>query len=245
MQYRLAGEDASFTIDFKVDGEFVVPSASSLFLTVRDNSGIPYPGLYKTALADVSTTSMQINVDSVVQSISTSYSLRYITVHYAYGGKKYTVDIPYTVYAFVPVTVTTDDIRALFGAEYRELPDSDIDVLFSYFTLVKEYGTTFEDAFADAVACHSANEALRYAVGLRQLPQMRSRLLSRERNDTSEFERQKIDFDKLKEEFETRFELEIGKTFDLMNSTEMASIAAGALYSSFIVSTPTDPVTNT
>ena len=243
MEYRFAGENATFTIDFTVDGEYVVPDESSLFLTVRDSSGIPYPGLNKASLADVTTTSTEVEIDSVVQSTDDDYALRYLTVYFKYLTRQYQVDVPFTVHQFIPLGVSKENIRDLFGAEYRELPDSDIDLYLNYFIMVKEYGETFKLAFSTALAVHNVNLALSYFTALSLIPQMRSRLLSRERNDTSEFERFKINFDALKLEFEARLQAELTKTFELMGSTEYASVGAGALYSSFIVSTPTDPFT--
>lgn len=243
MEYRFAGEPATFTIDFMVDGEYVVPDESSLKYTVRDTSGIPYPGMSKASLPDITSTSTQVEVDYVVQSTEDPYTFRYLTVYFKYLGKQYQVDVPYTVHQFIPLITSRENVRDLFGAEHRELPDSDIDLYMNYFLMVKQYGETFKNAFVNTAAAPHANLALNYFTAIGLIPQMRSRLLSRERNDTSEFERFKIDFETMKFEFEAALQSELSKTFAAMESTAYSSLGSAALYSSFVVSTPTDPFT--
>lgn len=240
MQYRLLGEPATFTIDFKVDGEFVVPDESSVFLRVRDGQGLPYPQYDKVLLAGVSSTTTQVEIEASVQTGLDSFMTRILTVYFDYQGREYSVNIPYVVYSFVPLTVTEDNVRSLVGAEYREIPDSDIDIIGRYRILVQLHGSTFTDALRNDSISNRANLALAYFTALSLIPQLRSRLLSRERNDTSEFERFKVDFDKLEAMLIAQFQSEMAAVLDL------SGVSGGSTdYSLMIVTTPTDPVTNT
>lgn len=244
MEYRVAGEEATFTIDFKVDGEFAIPDASSVFLTVRDSGGITYPGYNRQAISGVTTSSIEVQVDAIVQYLEESRSPRFLTVYYSVNSKPYQVDIPYVVHQFVRATITKQSVRDLFGAEYAELPDPAVDIISAYFSLLAEYGTTMSSAFSSSAAHTEANSALRYYTAWTLAPQMPSRLLARERNDTSEFQRSKIDFDKLEQSLYASFQLHLQKTFTLMGSTELSDEIASVDYPIFVVTTPTDPVTN-
>jgi hypothetical protein len=244
MEYRLAGEEATFTIDFKVDGEFAIPDDSSVFLTVRDSSGITYPSYNKQSLSGTTTSTIQVPVDAVVQYLEDNRSPRFLTVYYKVASKQYQIDIPYVVHQFVKSTVTKAEVRDLFGAEYSELPDSAIDIISSHFSMLEEYGSTLSSAFTLPAAYTTANSALRYYTAYLLAPQMPARLLTRERNDTSEFQRSKVDFEKLEQSLYSMFQLELQKTFTLMGSTELDSSTALLDYPIFVVTTPTDPVTN-
>lgn len=240
MIYRLAGQPATLTLDFKVDGEFVVPDESSVFITIRGSDGSVFSGYESTAISSINTSTYEVEIADTVQSISEEFEPRWVQVDYKYAGKSYKLSLTYKVHSFIPITVTEKDVRNLFGAEYRELPDEDIDILAQYGYLSEVYGEPFQTAFSNTAAAHRANQALALGTALELCSQMRSRLLNRERNDTSEFERFTLDFDQLEMDLRSKFSTQIRMAIELAGGT----FSSGeALYESFIVTSPTDPFT--
>lgn len=240
MLYRLAGQPATFTIDFKVDGEFVVPDESSVTLTVL-KGGVPETGYDATSLA-VSTSTIEVEIAASVQTISQEFEPRWCRVNFKYANRSYEIHQPYKVHSFIAITATPEDVRNAFGGEYREIPDDDIDILKNYIYLSRVYGEPFRNAFEDAAASSSVNDALVLYTALEMFPQIRSRLLSRERNDTSEFERFKIDFEQLRLDLTTRFTTQLALAIEIVGGVVDT---VGATYPSFAVTTPTDPFTGT
>ena len=240
MLYRLAGQPATFTIDFNIDGEFVVPDESSVTLTVL-KAGVPYPD-YTSLPVEVSTSTIEIEINASVQTISEEFETRWYRFDFKYGGRTYHMYQPYKVHSFVAVTATAEDVRNAFGGEYREIPDDDIDVLKNYIYLSHLYGEPFRNAFDNVAASHHVNEALVAYTALDMFPQVRSRLLSRERNDTSEFERFKIDFELLRSDLNTKFTSSLQIALEIVGGDTGAT---GALYTSFVVTAPADPFTGT
>lgn len=244
MIYKVKGEDAIFTIDFKVDGEFAIPDVNSVWVSVRDNTLINYPAYNHQLIIGITTSSYELVVDSIVQASSDVQSLRFVTVEYKVAGKTYLNRFSYSVIDFLPYTITEEDVRNVFGAEYREIPDSVFDIPFQYFKLNRDYGVSFKDAYLDSVAYAHANNALKYASALAVVISTPQRILKRERtSDTSEFERQKIDFTLLEAQMTAAFTREVALTLEAMGGTDTS--ATSAEYPIFIVSTPTDVITNT
>lgn len=244
MIYKVKGANAIFTIDFKVDGEFVIPELDSVYLTVRDSSLISYPSYNNQPLPGITTSSYQLSVDSIVQTTSEETTLRFVQLKFTSNGVVHSQNFSYTVTDFLPITVSAEDVRNIFGAEYREIPDDSFDIPFQYFRLNRKYGALFKSAYLDAVGSQHANRVLAYACALSLIISAPTRILKRERtSDSSEFERQRVDFTALEAKITSMMSQEVVLTLEAMGSTE--SVSASQEHSLFVLTSPVDVITNT
>lgn len=233
MGWRVKDEDQSFVVNFMVDGEFVIPDAGSVKLSLRDHTGLLL--LNRVAMPDPSSTTQVVQITANYNTVNSGeYQARFGTLDFTYEGKPLQAKFQYNLCSFIPLQVTENDVRALFGAEYNELPDESIDLYRAYFDLVGEYGSSFSDALSSTESLH-ANQAVSCKAALNVMSSAQGRMLVRERNDTSEFQRGKLDFDRLRKDVEA-----------LMNSA-LSNISALSYdlstYALFVVTTPTDAIT--
>lgn len=134
-----ADEDVTLSIDYVVDGEFVIPTAA--WAVVRDHLGVVIPGLEAVNLATSSTTaSLTILAANNAVASGMDFSNRYISVFFNHGGAQYRRELSYRLHPFVPMTVTHDDVRRELGLGTDELPDRDINIYGAYLALKDEYG---------------------------------------------------------------------------------------------------------
>lgn len=153
-----AGENVTLNFDFKVDGEFVVPTSASY--TLRNHLGVTVgstvnlTGLTTTASIQIAAINNQLGVGAL-------YENRYVLVTFVHNGRSHTLVQPYKITAFAPIAATKDDVRRLTGLAVNELPDDDIDLLSAYFQLFDAYGTGFSTQLvATTYKGRVANEAI-------------------------------------------------------------------------------------
>lgn len=106
----------------------------------------------------------------------------------------------YRLEAFLPLGVSEEGVRRKLGLEPHELPDEAIDLVAAYGSFRNTVGTNplllveTLGGYNALVAC-DAVEAL---AALALLPTMAIRIASKESSGTSQYQRQKIDWDQLK-----------------------------------------------
>lgn len=233
MEWRLKDTAQSFICNFMVDGEFVIPDANSIAVTLRDGLGAV---LDNQSLPSLSTSTI-VQIDTEFNAIGTDdFQRRFISIDFIVNGNPHTNTFSYLITSFLPLACTKDEVRSLYGVDVKELPDTDIDLYEAYFNLKASYGELFSDALlTSSLISIQANNAVKYLAALTCMPGMKSRMMLTEKNDTTSFTRQSIDYDLLKRQFEAGMDKAIGAIDTLTSIVPEVPL--------FIVTAPTDPIT--
>ena len=227
-----AGENVTLNFDFKVDGEFVVPTSASY--TLRNHAGLAVGGAVNlTGL----TTSRSIEIAASNNTLANGalYENRYVLVTFVHNGRSHTVVQPYKITSFVPIAATPTDVRRLTGLAENELPDAEIDILSAYFQLFDSFGTDFSGQLtATTFKNRQANEAIALQAAVDVAVSFPLRVPVSARSEDSQFARvATLDFAAM--ELELRRKLQQALTAVI--SVEETTVEV------FSVATPTDPVT--
>lgn len=228
-----AGENVSLSFDFKVDGEFVVPTSASYL--VRDHLG---NALVATTSLTGLTTSATVQILAASNALGSGalYENRYVLVNFIYAGKSHSMVQPYKISAFVPISAVPADVRRLTGLAENELPDQDIDLPTAYFQLLSSFGTDFTTALAATTALgQSAHEAVALQAAINVVSSFPLRVAQSVKAEDQQFTRAlNIDWGGI--EAELRRKLQQTMTSIVTSTTE-------TLLDIFSVSVPTDPFT--
>jgi hypothetical protein len=194
MRYEVAGRDVTVTVRFMVDGDFVVPDASSVTYTLRGNDGLPVAGQTDVAVGTTdSQTETNITIAAVRNGKAKDFENRFVTVEFKVAGQAYSATTAYRLIDWLGVTVTGDDVRSFIGLDSHELADAELDLHASYYEIKKQLGgTVFDDALtAGDDKTLGANRAVLCHQVLRLVPSLRLRTVQREATDTASFDRYK------------------------------------------------------
>lgn len=227
-----AGESVTLNFDFKVDGEFVVPSSASY--TFRNHLGVETGS--PISLSNLTTSaSIQIPAESNTLGAGALYENRYVLVNFSHGGRSYKLVQPYKITSFVPIVTVPGDVRRLTGLTENELPDAEIDILSAYFQLFDSFGTDFSNQLVSTTFRNrQANEAIALQAAVDVASSFPLRVPVSARSEDSQFSRiANLDF--------TEMHLELRRR---LQQTLTSVIAVDeTLIEVFSVATPTDPVT--
>lgn len=242
MDWRTAGAGTVVAIRFVVDGEFIIPDASSLMLTIRDNAGAIISGYNGVGLSNATTPNYTIPVLAAVNDIdpAVTFETRYVSVAFTYQGLPYTIKHTYRLTPFLPIQKVAEDVRQLIGATYTELPDEAIDLVEAYFKLVTDVGTNFTTALVRsdrAVIC--ANNMIALQAALTTLPGLQSRLMLTETSHNEIYKRHTIDFAVLEENLEQALAAELLA----MTGIVMSTVPSSTVPTIFATSNPVDVIT--
>jgi hypothetical protein len=223
MNWNLPGKDCSIYVEFKKDGEFVIPDPGSLKLTLRDDAGVVITGYDSLALANCLVSSLMITVLAALNTVGTGlpFETRYARIDYTASTEPLHVDVVYRVAPFLPMASEPAEVRALFGARDLELPDSDIDLYSAYFLLLQDYPDAMTGALSSAATSWSANRAIVLTAGLQVIASMPGRLLKEDALNTAKQIRGNIDWEAL----EARLGAELGVVLAKLQAA--ASVAGG------------------
>jgi len=227
-----AGENVTLNFDFKVDGEFVVPSSASWVLRlhngVQDGSAVALTGLTTSA-------SIQIPALKNALTVGSLYENRFVLVSFIHNGRSHTIVQPYKLAAFVPITTVADDVRRLTGLVESELPDADIDILGAYFKLFDAYATDFSNQLvATTYKNRLANEAIALQAAIDVAISFPLRVPQSVKSEDSQFIRtSKIDWGAM----ELSLRRQLQENLTAVISVEETTVDV------FSVSTQTDPFT--
>lgn len=227
-----AGENVTLNFDFKVDGEFVVPTSASYSL--RNHLGLAVGGAVNlTGL----TTSVSIQIPASDNTLGANalYENRYVLVTFVHNGRNHTLVQPYKITAFVPIAATPADVRRLTGLTENELPDAEIDILSAYFQLFDSYGTDFSSHLtATTFKNRQANEAIALQAAIDVASSFPLRVPVSARSEDSQFSRvASLNFAAMELEFRRKLQ----QALTAVISVEETTVDV------FSVSSPTDPVT--
>lgn len=239
MKWFQAGEDLTFDIELVVGGVPTQPDAGSATFSVRDQSGEVIADLGHKALAVPGTTA-SIVVPAVANQLAegSDTESRFVTLSYVAAGQSRQQRASYSLHRFLPLEADCNAVRSLLGVAADELPDDDIELIPAYFELIEANGDTLASAFtATNTKRGFANRALTALAALDAIPSLQLRITQSRQNENASFSRfASVNFERLRQDL--RAELS-----DALNGvTSNTTLVIPTL---FLVSTPTDPVTNT
>lgn len=241
MKYAQSGVACTQALDFLVNGNPVVPTTGSVYLTVQKNDQTVVGTWNRTALTpSTGATNVSVTISSANNTPTLLYELRYLTLEFGYGGKTYFIRDSYALRSVVNFPLSPSEVKGLLAIGDAELPDEDIDVLRAFDQVKEDLGT---DADADTILAAgdlrtpSVIEAVKYRAAITLLDTIELRVFQTEQADNTKYSRfSKIDFQGL------RASLSLTYSNFLKVVTEDTEQAA---YTLATLSFGTDPVTNT
>lgn len=229
-----ANQNVTLTVDFLVDGDFVMPDTATI--TLRDNAGAVIAGWDHIDLTPSGYTSTTVIIPAADNQIAVEkmYESRFAVIDFTVQGTAHQRMISFKLMDFVPMTATPADVRREFGLDESELPDADVDLPSAYFQLTNRFPLVFPAALT--LGTHltlSANLAIVLQAALNLVPSLMFRAGKSFKSEESQFQRNNADFEALRRDLSNRLATE------LATLTETSSVAV----SSLVLSNPTDPVT--
>lgn len=242
--WTLAGEEATVTLDLKVDGQFVLADQGSIAVTIRNNEGVAFEDWNKAPLPDTDKSQVSFMIPASLTFLETSEQMGaiYTLLEWKVDGAPYRIPGVVRLARFTPMQATTEGVRNRLGAGEQEIPDSAIDLYQAYFQLLVLYPDTLPAAMRSSVAaaCLSANNAVELQAALVQLPSLAAKLYQSEAQENTSKTRMKLDVDKLQVSLTAMLDNEL-KT---MEST-MAGTGTTTTVIQLLVVSPTDVITGT
>lgn len=228
-----AGIDVALTVDYLVDGEFVIPT--SALATVRDHAGVPIGSLTDVALSVASTSAvLTIPGTNLTLAPNTAFAHRYIDVRFVYNTRTYHQRMSLKVTNFIPMTVTPEDVRRELGLDNLEVPDSHIDLVTAYLTLNEDYPVAAALLATDFTAI-AANQAIAVKAALALTDSLQFRVAVKAKAEDSSIDRMaEFDVDVIRARLGNR----LASFLDLVEG-----VTAVETVPSIVLSTPTDPIT--
>jgi hypothetical protein len=201
MRNVLAGETASFRVDFVEDGDFFVPDQGSVEWVLRGNDGskVTSPASVTT---DSSTTYITVKIDELANQKDGEVEKRSLVVSYTRNGDPGQIILHYRLVDWLNITITPENVRSWMGITPSELPNGDIDFVRHYFEVKSDLGNQ-ESALDEALKAttrlqYDANMAILYKAVIELVPSVQYRIAQSEQDDVvSQRRMSSLDADKL------------------------------------------------
>lgn len=237
-KWHLKDAACSVQIEFKKDGEFVIPDQNSVLLTIRKGDGSKLTGYDSVPLLGATSTDFLLPITAEMNAVGgDGLDTRFIEVAFTSGGTPLYFRTSYHLGAFLPLVASPADVRTILGLRGLEVRDEEVDLNFAYYALIRSYsGLTTALTAADDRKLY-ANQAvtLKAAIGL--LPALRLRAVKEDTLNNASLIRANVNWDALREDLEG----ELASALANITDTSAATYAAPDLLQ---LSNPTDPVTN-
>jgi hypothetical protein len=201
MRYYEADKDLSLGIDFKVNGEFVVPVLGSVKATLRTQSGAIRPEWNNVVLTTTEeTTSLSVAIPAEDNEIADEMpEARHLSVDFVFNNQQYNIRQSYYLIEWLNISSTTQEVRDYYGLTSREIADEDVSFERLYFTLAKEVGLDdLAELFTNVATNLDANRLLVMMAVRELIPSLQLRLRQSERSDQVQYLRLfRIEFDRI------------------------------------------------
>tara|TARA_R110002072_G_scaffold23791_6_gene81600 strand:+ start:568 stop:1257 length:690 start_codon:yes stop_codon:yes gene_type:complete len=222
-----AGEDATVTVDYIVDGEYVTPDSATYRLLTADGT------VALSGSLPAESTTESVVIPAAQTAIIEEHESRFLKLEFVYASRVYHKMLSISLTGFLPLTGTPDDVRQTMGLDPLELKDEHVDLIGAYFDLRWANGDGFKQGLlAGGPRAISTNRAVVLKAALKicnSLP-MRTHIVVQ--SEDSRVQRSaKIDFDAMRAEIEAQLAEEV-------NVAAGVTIAATTL---FALSNPEDP----
>lgn len=236
MKWQLSNKACTVFVEFKKDGEFVLPDAGSVKLTVRSNSGALL--VNATAVPDPSSTVTTVVISQANNTITAGTTeSRYVLVEFTSGTQPLTFETKYKLTDFLPITAEPQNVRGHLGVRYGELPDSDIDLYEAYYNLLRSNSTLATALVTTDTRAMNANRAIAIACALDLIPSMSTRAAKQDSLNNATLLRQTIDWDAIQLKLQ-------GELAEALAGLSLAVVTTFSVPTMFAVVTPTDVITN-
>lgn len=233
----VSGQGNTVLVEFKKDGEFVIPDPGSIKLTIRSNSGLVVGGYDKQAQVGVLSSTWLLAVPGAVNITNEEREARYIIVDFTSGNYPCSFRVSYRLTAFLPIQVLPQDVRTLLGLREEELKDFEVEIYDAYFALLRSNPALGANLVTGNDATMYANKAIALKAALLVMPSVPLRAAKQDSLNNATLLRATIDYGKLQAELEGQ----LSDALANMGSVTAISYAATPL---LLLTTPVDPITN-
>lgn len=235
--WNLSGQALSLYLEFKKDGEFVQPDPGSLYLTIRNHQGAPISGFNKAIQPNVNGTTLLLNIPDTVNVVSSGRETRFVRMDFTYGGLPLFIETRYKLTSFIPITAMPSDVRNLLGVREKELKDEEVDLYEAYFKLTSVAPALLTALQASDDRSMYANRAIALKAAIDLIPSMPVRTLKEESLNNASAIRASIDWELLAAQLSGQ----LSDSLDLIVENAVVDVSFSPI---FMVTSPTDPVTN-
>lgn len=195
--YALNGDELSYPVRFLVEGDYVVPDADSVKVTLRGQTGNVISGWNRKAIDHEAKSAIKVVIDGSANTTTGGQrEKRTVIVEFEVDGVAFKRTSHYFLTDYLNITATPADVRRVFGVEPTELPDSMVSVEEAYYDLIRIYNdkTTLDTALGDSDKMQMANQLIVAAAANRVLQSLQTRLYKIEASDQESFTRFDVDF---------------------------------------------------
>lgn len=232
----ISGAPYTLSIEFKQDGEYVVPDNGSVSYTLYDNAGAAVSGQTDiSVVTDDSTSILPITIAGSYHTVAEDFEQRTIRVSYEINGQEYTIEEWYYVTALLNYRVRPRDVVVLLGIKEGEVLFDEIDLVQAYFKVSNTLGdTVLTTALASGgITQLKANEAIKITAALDLARVIELKAFRKFGNETSYARFEKIDFTAIRAGLNSAL------------TSALAEAAAGVVTSPslLVVTNPTNPLT--
>lgn len=194
MRYVTAGDDVTIVAPFMAGLDYAAPDAGSVTYTLRDNAGAAIAGQTNVAVAvTAGANQWPITILAARNTVGGGMLLekRTLEVSFTVGTQPYRYVANYRVTAHLPITVTEDDVRSVFGLSTTELPDEDIDLVVAYFDVDAALGAGILLAALTSGQRRAitADQAVTYRAAINLIASLPLRILQQESTGTNKYAR--------------------------------------------------------
>jgi len=218
VQYVLKDTDASFHLDFLLDGNLVVPDTSSVRLTLTEPDGTVLTGYNDISLSPtVGESFVVFETTALANSKSNDYELRQARVDYTVDTRPFTQFLNYRIVDRINLPVNPTDVRKVLGISDDEWPDSNVDIVDAYSKVQLEEtldGVDTEAILNGGTALVSyLIEAIKLKAAIDILPVLELVATQSQQADNVSFRRfEKVDFPYIRKNLMDRYSIAISQT---------------------------------
>lgn len=235
-KYALGGAAYTFHVDFKVNGEPVVPTAAKY--TLRNNAETVVASLQDITITLGSGNSYaDFVIPSGGNAMTLTNNVRYIDITFTSGGIDYVISDYYILLDSIRFPLSSTEIRSILGVSETELPEQYIDILDAY-RLVQDDAP---DINTDTILTTGTSllptliEAVKYKAALVCIVGVQNFTFQMEQADNTLYKRfASVDFKSMQNDIALKYAQALRK----LNGVETATD-----YPLAVVSTPTDKIT--
>lgn len=238
-KYVKSGTDYNYKVLYKVDGNFVTPSSATI--TVQKNDGTVVGSIEDTALTiPVGATSSLFTISGANNTATLNYEVRYVNVEFVYNSKTYYINDFYTLRTSLLLPITKEEVRNFVGMDESELSDEQIDLFSAYDELKADVTEANIDTLLSSGSSliPSIKTALKAKAAINGLTMIETLLFQSKQADNTLFKRfSDVDFNSMLARLTSQYNAAVSALNGVVEG-EAVSVTP------FLISTGTDPVTN-
>lgn len=186
------------------------------------------------------TASLLLEAADLVIAPENQTEARYILLQFEVSGETVEQRTSFGLSPFLPIEASAQTVRTILGISGEELATDEVDLITSFYELSDTYGATMMTALSSGKVKvrNGVNKAIALKACIDLLPSLQLRTYQTNQNENAMFTRFRgIDWDRLAADLQGRLAESLADAGLAVDVTEVYP-------SIFVVSQPTDPVTN-